>query len=631
MKNETAKRRSRSLSGILLLLLAALLACTFAGCAGDGNVKPDETVTGTAAEGDVTTGAPAGDFPVIRDGQSLVRVIRIDEHSADAGDVKTAMRIRAELEKYASSKVVITTDWTKDGTHDAAVPEILVGNVSYAETAEVASTLHYGDWALKRIGNKIVVLGYTQKSLDKAAQALISAIGASAEKTGEVYSVTLPLETLDQTGTYDATLSAIPVCEGTGAVTYYDAGDGCDELILAGATHEIYDAYIGKLKTNGFTEYTSHTMADNVFTTCYSDRYTLNVGYYGYESGIRIIIEPFSEKTLIGLESDNKYEVVTTSTLTMLGLAFEDTSGTIKNNGLAIIIRLTNGRFVVVDGGFNRASHSTLVVNTLKDLASEYASKTGGVKVAAWIITHPHTDHNGIFMKNYPMLSSNGIKVEKIILNFMSEAELNSSYSTYAANFSDTQSERRAQQNTYTAATALGAQIVVAHVGQVFHIANVKMEMLYTLESIAPSTIHALNTCSLVTKMTFTDEKTGRTGTYMSTGDATGVALALCTKMYGDYLKSDMAQVAHHGGSSWGNDAGTASAYREMLPAVVVWPAGNAGFENTKTATRNAVLINTGTNPNFKEVFVAGWEGSVTTLPLPYTVGTGKQVLTIKS
>ncbi|MBQ2513277.1 MAG: hypothetical protein II534_08040, partial [Clostridia bacterium] len=62
-----------------------------------------------------------------------------------------------------------------------------------------------------------------------------------------------------------------------------------------------------------------------------------------------------------------------------------------------------------------------------------------------------------------------------------------------------------------------------------------------------------------------------------------------------------------------------------------VWPAGNAGFENTKTATRNAVLINTGTNPNFKEVFVAGWEGSVTTLPLPYTVGTGKQVLTIKS
>ena len=54
--------------------------------------------------------------------------------------------------------------------------------------------------------------------------------------------------------------------------------------------------------------------------------------------------------------------------------------------------------------------------------------------------------------------------------------------------------------------------------------------------------INAINTMSMVAKMTFKDGTT-----LMITGDATGNGMEICAKMYSLYLESDIVQVCHHG------------------------------------------------------------------------------------
>jgi hypothetical protein len=107
---------------------------------------------------------------------------------------------------------------------------------------------------------------------------------------------------------------------------------------------------------------------------------------------------------------------------------------------------------------------------------------------------------------------------------------------------------------------------------------------------------------------------------YLSTGDATGNGMEICTKMYGDYLQSDIIQVCHHGYGTWGNDSAMIKAYETINAPTVLWPQGMAHYPTHKTYAYNSVLFDV---PNYKEVYVSGAEGDSIILPIPYTVGTG--------
>ena len=150
-----------------------------------------------------------------------------------------------------------------------------------------------------------------------------------------------------------------------------------------------FDKYLERLCSSGYTMYTSNDMASNRFATLYNQSYTLNVGYYAYSNEIRAIVEPFAPSTLIGTEEDNKFTRVTTPTLTMLGLQYTSSAGEKVNNGLSVVIRLSDGRFIVIDGGFNTDAHARDLVMTLRQQCADY-STSGSPTVAAWIITHYH-------------------------------------------------------------------------------------------------------------------------------------------------------------------------------------------------------------------------------------------------
>ena len=609
---------------ILFALAAILLALTLlltAGCQKNGN----DEITTVETE-DVTTEEPAAPSTVLMEGGvAKVKIVRSDD--LDAGDLQItlARNILNALGEFGDVNGALVTDWTKDGTHDDNALEILVGSTNYKQTAEVAAELGYNAYAVRLVGNKIVVFGYSDDCLSAAVRDFVRQIRRSGDK--ETHRVELKNEDISFSGSASMMLSGIPHYDGGTLPILYDPGDDCEELIVPGTDVNGFNAYVAKMKAAGFEEKASNSIGDNSFSTLTNGELTVNAGYYNYEKSVRIIVEEYDEEDLKAL-GDGKGEKVTTAQISMLGLAYTDSTGAEKSNGLSIVMRLEDGRFIVVDGGFNRVKQSSLLIDTIKKQSADYRDKTG-MKIAMWITTHAHGDHMGMISNQYSAIKNSGIVVENFVVNFMSDTEreraINYHLSTGSSHWSA--NEGSAWTKVYSAADYLGSNIVVAHVGQVWRFLGLDVDVLYTIESHGPKMATALNTTSLIMKFTFTDTATGKQTTYLSTGDATGDGFDITSRAFGSYLKCDMLQMAHHGGTTWGNDSGTIKAYKLVSPATLVWPCGDAYWPTSAAKSYNVGVQNVNTNPNYKETYVAGIEGAVTVFPLPYTVGTGVKTL----
>ena len=590
-------------SVVLLAMLVLLCAC------GTGAVEETQ-IEATTAETTAVTEPAVTSVDIVRDGQAVFRVIRDEDADTSAVVVSQSRSVIELIKKLTGTMLKLETDWVKRGsTLDSSTYEILMGVTDYPETKQVMDTLKYGECAVRLVGNKIVVFGYTDTTMAKAVTHLTSVLESSVSEDKK--SITLNVQDLEYFKSNDEQMNALPTYEGGVFSAYYKAGNKSNEFIVGNTNPEEYQAYLKKLEANGYNCYTTHQITDNLFATYTNDQYTVTVGYYDYETSARIIIEPLAPA--VGLESDNVYTPVTTSQITLLGMEYVGSDGTYHSNGLSVLIRLTDGRFIVVDGGFNRGKHSTELMRHLKEQSAGYVKSTKDITIAAWIITHPHGDHDGLLYGRYSDFM--GITVERVLANFLSETELSKADNSASVGENWGTNEGFEYQNVLSAAKALKATVHQVHVGQVYWFADLKMEVLYTIESFGPKVCNALNTTSIVLRMEFGGETV-----YMSTGDATGNGMEICTKMYGDYMQSDIVQVCHHGYTTWGNNSGMVKAYEAINAATVLWPQGLHAYPNFKDASYNAVLFKV---PNYKEVYVSGAEGDSVIIPLPYVVGTG--------
>ena len=152
-----------------------------------------------------------------------------------------------------------------------------------------------------------------------------------------------------------------------------------------------------------------------------------------------------------------------------------------------------------------------------------------------------------------------------------------------------------------------------------FFLRDAKVEILYTLESLAPAEF-TYNTSSLIFKL----ELGGQT--FLMLADATQDACRIAYSMYGDYLKSDFVQAAHHGfGVGSSVYTGVTSVYSAAAAPVVLWPCSDDAFStmNDRAASRHLIELD-----STKEIFVAG--DRTIRLPLPYTAGTSGQESILK-
>jgi hypothetical protein len=187
----------------------------------------------------------------------------------------------------------------------------------------------------------------------------------------------------------------------------------------------------------------------------------------------------------------------------------------------------------------------------------------GKVVIAAWVISHQHWDHvkNSIDMIN--AYWRRGLKLEKIIYNVAVE-------SVYYNSRNPNKYVEQGNLNTIKMNT--GCQLIRMHTGQTIQVRNLKLEVLYTTEDLYPVHPYTFNNTCFVHRFDVGEGTNRQRMTIL--GDIEDNASDIISDMYGEELKTDIMQVAHHGGG------GTIELYSYFKPTVIVWPNNQGSVDN---------------------------------------------------
>ena len=293
--------------------------------------------------------------------------------------------------------------------------------------------------------------------------------------------------------------------------------------------------------------------------------------------------------------------------------------------GMSYVFRLSDGSFVIYDGGASNATAfsdddmgkgATVLrknMYRLLDVLNSYAVDKTDIRIAAWIITHPHTDHYKLFEQvveeMYTPTNSHydeyaNITLERVITNYPSYEQLDNC--TNAANVDgacDVLTEKSLASRRAALATCEenGAFLYKAHAGQTYYLADAEIAILYTEEiALTPSGNQGCNhksgdqsqgnRLSIISQLTL--PVNGYDVKFMITGDAEGTAIDHVNGVYSTALKSDFVQAPHHGNNDTQTSALTTfyatnvKAPYLMVPTSDDWWAGNAINEG-----ENATLL----------------------------------------
>ena len=485
--------------------------------------------------------------------------------------------------------------------------EISVGPTTRGYTHDFMKELDVDKFGYQIKNGKIAVLGLNNTMLRRAVNAFVNAMTDSVIKgSGDTWDkVVLPADyTYISSADKSNWRTDFPRPEGenillTGSA---DVADNSVEFYYTGSgvNADAFRTYCEKLEAGGFKLHSHNEIEDSLFST-YIDsakHIVLHVTYAAYkhaeeqnvtlfEPCLRIVAADSDDVTVLPtklLSPDFSYKKVTETRLTAMRLDYRDDGEMYGNN---YIITLEDGSFVVLDCGFSTAAHKTRLYNILADLYyqnfGKQPSADSPITIAAWYMTHGHGDHYSTFMAFCESFGSK-FKLESIIANFTSDEEC---YNTLDPN--NTVRDGYKSMANKTQGTTIYYKV---HSGDVFYLRNLKMEVLYTHEDLYPQSLEYFNNSSTVIRTTFlaTDGKGNQEGNGTSMlwlGDLQFKGSKCLRAMYGDYLKTDMIQVAHHGGngSEW-------ELYKLADPTIIWWPHSRSVYEY--------MTSNIGTNVNKK-------------------------------
>ena len=322
--------------------------------------------------------------------------------------------------------------------------------------------------------------------------------------------------------------------------------DGSEQFSLGGesvmnyadATPETFAAYCAELDKTDFVKVNEREAMGNRFAT-YRGKDNYVYVYYTANTGkMRVITGPVQELSQLSYKTDaaQKYTPYISSIPQ-------------PDNGLGLILRLPDGRFLIVDGGYEGDDR---VYAALRDLVPE-----GEIVIAAWIVSHPHTDHYGAFtdfLVNHG--SDQQIVLERIMLNF-AEPMRYLALEVYGDTVEDV-----IHIETVIKENVPNIPVLKVHTGQIVDFGDATLEVLYTIEDHMPEELRNINDSTMALRVTMGGES------IMILADVGYYSGPIMLDMWGDHLKSDILQVAHHG--QWPSVEGI---YHKIAAEVAIVPA----------------------------------------------------------
>lgn len=481
-------------------------------------------------------------------------------------------------------------------THGADLPAnayvIFVGRVPCGESAKVLSGLNYGQGEISFVSdNRLVITSHTEETLPMLVSYLLGHM--SADDDGNIVFD-------DAANGYRTNgmryMHHVPVFDGVNLINSRRSDDGCDMLVVSPTDIGGYDLYIKKLLENNFSLIYQRTANGNVFTRLKNDEVALQVYFTPYNKYTRIVIEPVTNMFALDKEPLPK---VCEPQMTLIGRRFSTTSrylGADAGAGLmCYVIRLSDSRFIVIDGGVPNDCFGDAIWNTMRDQAKDKEN----IVIAAWFITHTHADHIGGYI-NFANRYADKVKLQRLIYNFPSIED--------ADCIREGWNIRQCRELMYEKFP--GAVFCKPHTGELFQLGDAEIEILYTQEDMIRHRLLGLtilgreyNCSSMAFRVTL-----GGT-TMMFPGDTEDEANNIISAMYGKHLKSDILQVCHHGGRG-----GTIEFYKFVDPDVAIFSTSDTLLKKYLALEYNYSLVY---NQNVKEVYNS-FENTVV-FKLPYT------------
>lgn len=230
-----------------------------------------------------------------------------------------------------------------------------------------------------------------------------------------------------------------------------------------------------------------------------------------------------------------------------------------ENNGMGYAVQLADGSFILYDGGYDHRA------DEMWDTLVTLNGSEENIIIRAWLITHSHSDHYQCFSE-FASKYADKVTLERLMISPINKNDMGGD--TYLHEGAKADIEKFE-----------GAKILYVHTGMTFSFCNVKMEILFTPDELyiadprwGSGLVNIIdNNSSSVVSRVYTDDYSA-----LFPGDASNHVAYRLLPYYGDYLKSDMCQAAHHGWESF-----PLIAYRHIKASIMWYPTTQACYDYT--------------------------------------------------
>lgn len=340
---------------------------------------------------------------------------------------------------------------------------------------------------------------------------------------------------------------------------------GCIRYILHTKTHADFEALSSELQGLGYSVVQRHTVGDNHFATLRSSDGDLILSYFHFQHTLYVITDEMTENRKAPPLTPSAYETLTTPKLAFLGLDYSNPEK--DGNGMSFVLTLSDGSYLVYDGGY--AEDAKILLNYLEsnNVRSEKP------RIAAWILTHSHGDHYGA-VQEIAAHHAERVSVEEFVLSPRLTHYEYEQYEGYLGEVFPVEALPKFE----------GARLVKPHTGQKLYYRDAGVEILSTQEEMLPNQFRWMNEISLITRVFLGAQKI----LFPADGEiGTDVSLPV---MYGDALESDFIQQPHHGFSG-----GSYTLYDLVRPKVCMFTCNQFKFDKYSPPSygggKNAYLI----------------------------------------
>ena len=311
-----------------------------------------------------------------------------------------------------------------------------------------------------------------------------------------------------------------------------------------------FDGYCRFLQSNGCRQTATYAMGDNRYALYQGDAFTVYLSYLSGEKAIRIYVgrsdDPVPSKIYQGDDAG--------AVQPALWQINVDCQAAKANGGMSYVLQLSDGKFIVIDGGYETDADANSIYKILSENKPQTHEKP---IIAGWFITHMHIDHCGT-LRRFASLYGAKVGVEGFYYNFP------------YVNVGDIWPSNSKTWETLMASFEGATLYRKLHSGMQFGFCGATVTVLCTFEDAYPLSLTDGNDTSTVFKI----DVAGQSILFL--GDAEYGESDRMMYLPSETLKADILQYAHHGYDKQCRG----ELYAKIDPETVLWPMTIVNWES---------------------------------------------------